>query len=176
MRLNITPPPGYTAVSRQLWALADCTHCDGAGDVIVCDDSDPELRYPQPCECLWSPDDAPSRIALAWIGVFQEIGPRQVGGRYWNGYWKHSYTVTDIAITVGAQPESISWRITVQHDDGRLITHCTAWDSYRGDALTPPSRRQSTPAESESSSQPSCDVAARWTPRWSIPRRRRPRP
>ncbi|MEG9518080.1 hypothetical protein LZ318_30910 [Saccharopolyspora indica] len=53
MTVEITPPPGYHQTRlRGLWARQGCGGCGGAGEFIVTDDEDPDLRYPQPCECL----------------------------------------------------------------------------------------------------------------------------
>lgn len=58
------------------------------------------------------------------------IGPRKVGGRYRNGYWGKTYTVTAIE-TAGT-----SWSMTVRWEDGHSTTHCTAWDSRRDSVLS----------------------------------------
>jgi hypothetical protein len=51
------------------------------------------------------------------------VGPRQVGGRYFDSYWKKEYTVTAINRDDSGRPTSI----TVKDDDGTR-QHATAWD------------------------------------------------
>lgn len=63
------------------------------------------------------------------------IGPRVVGGRYRNGYWRKDYTVTAIDVTKDG-----SWRITVQWEDGLIVNHCTAWDAKRDTVLYTPAQ------------------------------------
>lgn len=151
MTVEITPPPNYHETRiRGLWALSRCADCGGAGEVLVTDDEDPYLRYPQPCDCLWCPEaelerqaeeeDEPARqaelreelarrdVEQARQHIVEEIGPRQVGGRYWSGYSRMAYTVDDISI---ADPDDYSgprWSITVRWDDGRVATHYTPWN------------------------------------------------
>lgn len=60
------------------------------------------------------------------------IGPRKVGGRYLNGYWRQSYTVIAIFDWYG-QP----WMI-VKWEDGNQTSHCTAWDERRDRILAEP--------------------------------------
>lgn len=56
MSTESTPPEGYRKTRmRLLWARIGCHDCGGAGEFLVTDDEDPELRYPQPCDCLWTP-------------------------------------------------------------------------------------------------------------------------
>ncbi|MFR0367558.1 RapZ C-terminal domain-containing protein [Streptomyces sp. MCC20] len=58
-----------------------------------------------------------------WIA--RQIGPQQVGGRYYNGYWGQEYEV----LGIDDQPDSWgAWEIAVRWADGREDTHCTAWD------------------------------------------------
>lgn len=163
MNVEITPPRDYRETRTPgLWARIGCADCRGTGDVIVTDDDDPTLRYPQPCGCLWCAEeelereleeqDDPERqaelerelhqrrVAVAWNQIYDEIGPRQVGHRYWSGYWRSGYTVEDIRITCDdgdrARP---SWEITERWDDGHRTTHCTPWSPEQGDrhALKP---------------------------------------
>ncbi|MEY8042615.1 hypothetical protein AB8O55_24685 [Saccharopolyspora cebuensis] len=127
---------------------------------IAADDEDPTLRFPQPCDCLWTPEDelveAPHehdpreaevdrqrrRVELAWDRIAAEIGPRQVGGRYWNGYWRRGYLVESIAITfTDGDLACPRWSITVLWDSGDRTTHCTRWNPDLGDSTSPPPRR-----------------------------------
>lgn len=64
-----------------------------------------------------------------WVEI--EIGPRRVGGRYWDGYWGQAYKVLDIKIDIPRE----RWSMTVQWDDGRISTHATAWDPAGGDRI-----------------------------------------
>lgn len=58
-----------------------------------------------------------------WIA--RQIGPQQVGGRYYSAYWGKAYEV----LAIYDQTDSWGpWEITVRWDDGRQHTHCTAWD------------------------------------------------
>lgn len=61
------------------------------------------------------------------------IGPRVVGGQYRSGYWQKNYTVTAIEIT-----DDMTWSMTVQWEDGRVTSHCTAWNPKRDAVLYTP--------------------------------------
>lgn len=51
--------------------------------------------------------------------------PRRVGGRYRSGYTGGEYTVLDI--TMAAHRRDAMASITVQWEDGSVVTHGTAW-------------------------------------------------
>lgn len=57
--------------------------------------------------------------------VSKIVGPRVVGGRYFNGYWHMGYTVTDI----------VDYTMSCLWDDGHTTTHTTAWDAKRDRVL-----------------------------------------
>jgi len=61
------------------------------------------------------------------------IGPQQVSGRYFCGYWQQSYEVLAIA---GAGTSN--WSITVRWEDGTRTAHCTPWDSKRDRVIDQP--------------------------------------
>lgn len=68
-----------------------------------------------------------------WIAG--QIGPQQVGGRYYNAYWGQTYEV----LAIDDQPDSWGpWEITVRWDDGRDTTHCTAWDPEHDRVIAQP--------------------------------------
>ncbi|MFJ2833590.1 hypothetical protein ACIPC1_39635 [Streptomyces sp. NPDC087263] len=61
-----------------------------------------------------------------WIA--NQVGPRQVGGRYYSGYWDLAYEV----LNIDDNPDNWGpWEMTCRWDDGRDTTHCTAWDPKR---------------------------------------------
>jgi hypothetical protein len=60
--------------------------------------------------------------------VDQQIGPREVGGRYRSGYWGDEYEV--VAIDRNPATTWMAWSITVRDVNGQR-THCTAWDPTR---------------------------------------------
>lgn len=65
--------------------------------------------------------------------IADEIGPRQVGGRYHCGYWGQDYKVLAIEI----DPKFIGgWEISVKWDDGRITHHSTAWNARRDRVLS----------------------------------------
>lgn len=70
-------------------------------------------------------DDSPEPTYEEWVQ--EQIGPRQVGGRYYNHYGGQAYTV--LAIDPGPRNTWPVWNITVI-DDGATEpkSHCTAWD------------------------------------------------
>jgi hypothetical protein len=67
--------------------------------------------------------------------VARVVGPRQVGGRYWSGYWQAGYTVT--AIDIEGSPFPTVW-ISVRWDDGHTGRHCTPWEQQRDRVLAEP--------------------------------------
>ncbi|GAB3673669.1 hypothetical protein [Saccharopolyspora sp. NPDC049426] len=161
MTAEIPPPPHYRETRiRGLWALSGCADCGGTGEFLVTDDEDPDLRYPQPCDCLWCPEaelhgrleeeDDPARQAelraeldrrdaeQARQHIAEEIGPRHVGGRYRSGYSRRAYTVEDISISAPDDVVGPRWSITVRWDNGHVATHYTAWNPDRDEVLSPP--------------------------------------
>ena len=54
------------------------------------------------------------------------LGPRKVGGTYYNGYWRKNVTVVSITWI-----EDDVWEITEVDERGTKRTHCTAWDYKR---------------------------------------------
>lgn len=67
--------------------------------------------------------------------VANQVGPRKVGGRYYNGYWGQEYEV----LKIDDNPDSWGpWEITVRWDDGRESTHCTGWDPERDRVIAQP--------------------------------------
>jgi hypothetical protein len=68
-----------------------------------------------------------------WID--NQVGPRKVGGRYYNGYWGQEYEV----LKIDDNPDSWGpWEMTVLWDDGRETTHCTGWDPKRDRVIAQP--------------------------------------
>ncbi|MEU0032057.1 P-loop ATPase [Streptomyces sp. NPDC006335] len=68
-----------------------------------------------------------------WIA--NQVGPRKVGGRYYNGYWGQEYEV----LSIDDKPDGWGpWGMTVLWDDGRKTTHCTAWDPKRDRVIAQP--------------------------------------
>ncbi|MFJ2561293.1 MULTISPECIES: P-loop ATPase [unclassified Streptomyces] len=68
-----------------------------------------------------------------WID--NQVGPRKVGGRYYNGYWGQEYEV----LNIDDNPDSWGpWEMTVQWADGRTTTHCTGWDPKRDRVIAQP--------------------------------------
>ena len=47
--------------------------------------------------------------------------PREIGGRYYSGYWGMEYTVLGL---------DAGW-YTVEWANGEITEHCTAWDAKR---------------------------------------------
>lgn len=70
----------------------------------------------------------------AWIA--RQLGPRQVGGRYYSGSRDQEYEV----VTVDDEPDSWGqWEITVRWDDDHESTHCTPWAPDQDHVIaTPP--------------------------------------
>ena len=71
------------------------------------------------------------------MSIDDEIGPRVVGGRYWNGYWAKEYEV--VAVHRGDDVPMMGgwrspWAVTVRDADGQR-THSTAWDPARDRVL-----------------------------------------
>jgi UPF0042 nucleotide-binding protein len=68
-----------------------------------------------------------------WIA--RQIGPQQIGGRYYNGYWGQEYEV----LKIDDKPDSWGpWEISIRWADGREDTHCTAWDYERDRVIAQP--------------------------------------
>jgi hypothetical protein len=68
-----------------------------------------------------------------WIA--RQIGPQQVGGRYYNGSRSQEYEV----LRIDDQPDSWGpWEAAVRWADGREDTHCTAWDYERDRVIAEP--------------------------------------
>jgi hypothetical protein len=64
--------------------------------------------------------------------VTRQVGPREVGGIYYCGYWADVYEVLDI------QAEA-PWQITVRTlGETRVRTHCTGWDYQRDRVVAEP--------------------------------------
>lgn len=66
-------------------------------------------------------------------------GPQVAGGRYRNGYWGEEYDV--LAVHLGREGNPIpwsNWSVTVRWENGRITTHCTAWDARRDRVLAQP--------------------------------------
>ena len=64
----------------------------------------------------------------------EPIGPRQIGGTYFCGYWAEAYTVVGLVTLVRFRQgkcEPYNWAIRVQWEDGHCTTHSTAWDPAR---------------------------------------------
>jgi hypothetical protein len=148
---TITIPEGYRKTHlRGLWVLAGCPECGGSGEYLVNDRDDtgaawdpeegPEPWYPQPCDCLWSPPPAQLRALDAAQArllrhrqrmreVLDAIGPRRVGGTYWDGYWHRWYVVESVEIRFrGGDLTAPDWSVTVRWDSGERCTHRTPWD------------------------------------------------
>lgn len=64
--------------------------------------------------------------------AFDRLGPQQVGGTYFNYYWKQSYVVDAIVWN------NDSWMIHVTWEDGQRSRHCTAWDHKKDRVLAQP--------------------------------------
>lgn len=80
------------------------------------------------CPTLW---DRQVGCLLERLETMNGVGPRRVGGRYFNGYWQQGYEV----VAIGAEIPWADWSITVLWDDGRTTTHCTAWEPKRDRVL-----------------------------------------
>ena len=71
--------------------------------------------------------------------AIERLGPREVGGRYYSGYWQREYTVTDIAWL-----DDDIWEIEiVWQDRPRRYRHWTAWDPKRDRVLASPQQSSS---------------------------------
>ena len=154
---TIDVPAGYrTTHLRGLWALAGCRECGGNGEHVVSDDTDqmsdgdePEPWYPQPCDCLWSPppevlralDAAHERLRRhrkRMREVFDAIGPRHVGGTYWDRYRHRWYLIESIEIRFrDGDLTAPTWSITSRWASSERSTHHTPWDP-RYDSTTAP--------------------------------------
>jgi hypothetical protein len=177
---TIHVPRGYRKTHlRGLWALAGCCECGGNGEYLVSDDTDepwdpeePEPWYPQPCDCLWSPppevlralDAAQARLRRhreRMRDVLAAIGPRQVGGTYWDGYWHRRYLVETIAIRFrDGDLTNPDWSITIRWDSGQRCTHHTPWDP-RCDSTSSPARSPG-PAPAPPELRYRTTVSCRW--------------
>lgn len=70
-----------------------------------------------------------------WIE--EQIGPREVGGRYYSGYWGVEYEVVAVHRDPAGQ---VPWQVTVVYADRRdRVTHRTPWDPRRDRVLSQPS-------------------------------------
>jgi hypothetical protein len=70
------------------------------------------------------------------------VGPRKVGGTYWDAYREMSYTVdrifTDLSWATGkARP--FHWAMQVRWQVGEAVTAAFAWDSARDKVIAEPS-------------------------------------
>lgn len=61
----------------------------------------------------------------------QQIGPREPGVRYLDGYHGAIYTV------IAVEEHTHGWWMTVERQDGSTVGHCTAWDPDRDRVITP---------------------------------------
>lgn len=62
------------------------------------------------------------------------IGPREVGGCYFNSYWHKAYFV----LAIERPTEGMPWWMTVLWEDGETTTHCTSWTEGRDFVLASP--------------------------------------
>jgi hypothetical protein len=62
---------------------------------------------------------------------FSQHGPQVVGGHYHNGYWHYNYRVLKIDGDY----------ITIEREDGEIVTHCTSWDWRDDRQVGKPCRR-----------------------------------
>lgn len=74
--------------------------------------------------------------ARAWAEIDAAIGPRRVGGRYWDGYW-HRWYLVEAIYTTGRPTDHPAWWIGVLWDDGTRSTHSTPWNPQGGDGQPP---------------------------------------
>jgi hypothetical protein len=58
--------------------------------------------------------------------ALKRLGPREVGTKYFNGYWRKIYTVESIEWI-----EDELWEITCRDEMGTRYRHSTAWDYKR---------------------------------------------
>ncbi len=72
------------------------------------------------------------KTAAEWIA--QAIGPRRVGGHYWDGYWNREYIVEHIELHVPIW----DFLVTVRWPDGHKTTHCTPWDTAHDRVICQP--------------------------------------
>ena len=54
--------------------------------------------------------------------------PRKVGGTYRSGYWQQDYTVRAMR----------GDEVTAEWADGRITSHCTAWDARHDQIISEP--------------------------------------
>ena len=120
-------PPNYDAChdcQRPSWTCADCNTvnstatnpCRQCGGSTV-------------AELLYENEDEDTD----WIA--RQIGPQQVGGRYYSGYWGLEYEV----LAIDDKPDSWgAWEMDVRWDDGREISHCTPWEEGRDRVISQP--------------------------------------
>lgn len=120
------------------------------------DEENSGIWYPQPCDCLGGPPDdltrdldrvlrrlrqlgrdvrdRQERVAAQWRRVFAEIGPRDAGGTYFDGFWHNWLTVESISITaVDGDPEHLTWSMRVRSPSGTTWTTRTPWNPSLGD-------------------------------------------
>lgn len=55
----------------------------------------------------------------------KQIGPREPGVRYLDGYWASIYEVVTV------EERAHGWWMVVRRQDGSTTGHCTAWDADR---------------------------------------------
>jgi len=90
-----------------------------------------EQHDPEYCDDPNCPVCGPEPTYEEWVA--EQIGPRQVGGRY-RTYTGYEYQVLEIE--PGPRPTWPTWRITIRGvEDGTERWHCTAWDE-RDQVLT----------------------------------------
>jgi hypothetical protein len=152
------------------WAKTDCqcggsgeilvnSLDDGAE---LWDEENEGIWYPQPCDCLDGPPETitsdldrvlrrlrqlgrdvrarQARVVAQWQRVFAEIGPRDAGTTYFDGFWHSWLTVESISITaVDGDPEHLTWSMRVSAPSGTTWTTRTPWNPSLGDRSAPAS-------------------------------------
>ncbi|MFB9891539.1 hypothetical protein [Planobispora takensis] len=91
-------------------------------------------------------DDKDLQVLAVWIAT--AIGPRMVGGRYYDGYWGTEDEVLDI--DRGPHEGWLPWTITVRDEHGERW-HCTAWDPQRDKVVFQPADTDPMDAARETS-------------------------
>ena len=59
------------------------------------------------------------------------LGPREVGGVYYSGYWRCFYLVLAVDLT----SQACGACLTCLWEDNTITTHCTAWDACRDEVV-----------------------------------------